>query len=258
MRIWDLPAGYLNRGSLLGEHRELHGLLSILVEGKRGYARHPETVRWVGCESGLARRHSLLREEMRQRGYVDRTPIEEGADEPVWPEGFIDPPARQFELLAAKYEGKEGGRIPLPRNATELWAQHKYSVLARDPEIYREIGRRLASDRLAPVPEGEGREGDVARGEAPKGRAVKGEGMAELARELVGLLRRRPPAGPLRNAIEHMWGHVEKAASPEEREEAERNPAARLAVVQRVTRRTGEPYLQASTALTELAVYVAR
>jgi hypothetical protein len=23
MRVWDLPAGYLNRQSLLGEHREL-------------------------------------------------------------------------------------------------------------------------------------------------------------------------------------------------------------------------------------------
>ena len=43
MRIWDLSPGYLNRGSLLGEHRELHGLHSIIVNGKKGYANHPET-----------------------------------------------------------------------------------------------------------------------------------------------------------------------------------------------------------------------
>ena len=47
MRIWDVSPGYLNRQSLLGEHRELHGLVSILVHGKRGYSRHPETVRWA-------------------------------------------------------------------------------------------------------------------------------------------------------------------------------------------------------------------
>ena len=34
MRIWDVPAGYLNRQSLLGEHRELHGIYSILTNGK--------------------------------------------------------------------------------------------------------------------------------------------------------------------------------------------------------------------------------
>jgi hypothetical protein len=231
MRIWDLPAGYLNRESLLGEHGELHALLSILREGKRGFARHPETLRWMGCESGLARRHALLVAEMGLRGYVDRTPIEERPGEPVWPEEFLDLPARQFELLAQRYEGKAGGRILLPRKASELWAQHKYSVLARDPETYRELGRRVASD-------------------------PDGEGMAGLARELVHLLRRRPPAGPLRNVIDHMWGHVEKAASPEEREEAKRSSATRFAGVQRLALRTGEPYLKASTALSELGVFV--
>jgi len=31
MRLWDINPGYLNRQSLLGEHRELHGIVSILV-----------------------------------------------------------------------------------------------------------------------------------------------------------------------------------------------------------------------------------
>ena len=39
MRVWDLAAGYLNRQSLLGEHRELHGIYSIITENKAGYAR---------------------------------------------------------------------------------------------------------------------------------------------------------------------------------------------------------------------------
>jgi len=50
MRVWDINPGYLNRQSLLGEHRELHGIISIIVNKKKGYANHPETVRWVGYE----------------------------------------------------------------------------------------------------------------------------------------------------------------------------------------------------------------
>ena len=75
MRVWDLPAGYLNRQSLLGEHRELHGIYSIITENKTGYANHPETLRWVRTLSGLAMRHRQLAAEMSLRGYVDRTPI---------------------------------------------------------------------------------------------------------------------------------------------------------------------------------------
>ena len=48
MRIWDINPGYLNRQSLLGEHRELHGIVSIILNIKKGYSKHPETIRWVG------------------------------------------------------------------------------------------------------------------------------------------------------------------------------------------------------------------
>jgi hypothetical protein len=65
MRIWDLSPGYLNRQSLLGEHRELHGIYSILTNGKVGYARHPETLRWARSRSGLSVRHRQLAAEMR-------------------------------------------------------------------------------------------------------------------------------------------------------------------------------------------------
>ena len=64
MRVWDPPARYLNRQSLLGEHRELHGIHSILTQNKTGYASHPETLRWVRTLSGLAMRHRQLAAEM--------------------------------------------------------------------------------------------------------------------------------------------------------------------------------------------------
>jgi len=47
MRIWDLSPKKLCRAHLLGEHRELHAIWSVLVNGKKGYARHPETWAWV-------------------------------------------------------------------------------------------------------------------------------------------------------------------------------------------------------------------
>jgi hypothetical protein len=47
MRIWDIDPGYLNRQSLLGEQREPHGIVSLIVNGKKGYSRNPETRRWL-------------------------------------------------------------------------------------------------------------------------------------------------------------------------------------------------------------------
>jgi hypothetical protein len=233
VRIWDVSAGYLNRQSLLGEHRELHGLHSILVNGKTGYARHPETRRWVGCVSGLAQRHALLVAEMRLRGYCDRTPLDSGGGRMRWPAIFIDPPREQYALLTGKYRGREAGRIPLPRGVHDLWAQHKYSVMARDPEAYRVIGRRVARMR-------------------------RGADFAPLAEEMIVLLRASPTRPRLLNALEHMWGYVARAATPEERAAAGASPAGLLRTTCELAVRSKQPYLLASTALSELSVYVER
>src|SRR5262245_60976818 len=111
MRIWDLPAGYLNRESLLGEHRELHGIHTIISEGKTGYSRHPETLRWARALTGLAERHALLAAEMALRGYTDRTPLCAGGRRASWPRTFVTEPAEQIALLRRKYVGKPPGRI---------------------------------------------------------------------------------------------------------------------------------------------------
>ena len=61
-----------------------------------------------------------------------------------WPRTFIDRPGTQFELLAGKQADGPGGRIPLPASTQQLWAQHKYSVMARSQRAYRELGRRVS------------------------------------------------------------------------------------------------------------------
>ncbi|MEO7191374.1 MAG: DUF1722 domain-containing protein [Vicinamibacterales bacterium] len=228
MRIWDVSPGYLNRQSLLGEHRELHGLYNILVLGKTGYSRHPETLRWVGCVSGLVRRHALLVAEMHLRTYRDRTPLAVTANELRWPGSFVTSTVNQFLLLAAKYQAKDGGRLALPRNVQSLWAQHKYSVLARDPALYREIGRRVAGARRT-------------------------ASLAGLAEELTQTLREPPSDRFLLTAAEHMWGYVAKHASGAERADARTSTARLMGVTRDVATRVKEPYLLASTALSELA-----
>jgi hypothetical protein len=232
VRIWDLSPGYLNRGSLLGEHRELHGLHSILVNGKKGYSSHPETLRWVGALGGLVGRHNQLIAEMSLRGYVDRTPLITEETDPAWPSVFIDQPGDQIAILRNKYAGREGGRIPLPADAQQLWAQHKYSVMARIPEESGRIGRDLA---------------------ALGSRAALGD----LAADLVQILRERPSEGRLANAVEHMWGHVRKHATPEEVALAGTGAGEMLRLTQRLALRERERYLVESTALSDLAVAVA-
>ena len=181
MRIWDIDAGFLNGQSLLGEHRELHGIFSILQNNKKGYSRHPETLRWQGRLKSLEIRHGLIVEEMHLRGFNHQSPVSAGPGDPVWPEAFIDLPRDQFGLLKTKYRDKKPGRIPLPKNALDLWAFHKYSVMARDPGLYRTMGPDVARNRIS---------------------------FETLCRDLVPILRTPPEKQRLVNAVDHMWGYV--------------------------------------------------
>ena len=248
MRIWDVHPGYLSRRSLVGEHAELHGLASILRARRQPAAKaaggpakrrpadaklaanHPEVRRWRGFGWALCQRHRLLVEEMTLRGIRHQSPVVLRTAAGEWPTAFLDAPAEQLRLLAAKYstaKAATGGRIPLPRSAQELWAQHKYSVLARDQAAYRALGLRAS--------------------------ALRGqEGMAELALELVAWLRRPPTSGNARNAVEHMWGYVDAAAThplAELRTRTALRTVGRLAVAQ------GATYLLGQTALAELAAW---
>lgn len=227
MRIWDIHPGYLARQQLLGEHRELHGLFNILTLGKKGYARHPETLRWVGCVDALVQRHDLLVSEMALRGYNHHSPLVEAAEKQArWPVIYIDPSERQFALLADKYAADDRvGRIPLPSSCQVLWAQHKYSVMAHDPELYRQLGHQVAQGLFH-------------------------EDMAALSSLLVDTLRQQPEEGRVRNALQHMWGYVKEAGQPpQEMSELLRAIQQQAAAQQRT-------YLLHSTALSELVVWL--
>jgi hypothetical protein len=76
VRVWDLDVGILCDQHLLGEHRELHGIWSILTNGKAGYANHPETVRWRGRLAALYARHEQEVAEMGRRGFRHASPLD--------------------------------------------------------------------------------------------------------------------------------------------------------------------------------------
>lgn len=103
MRIWDISPKRLCRNHLVGEHRELHAIWCVLVNGKKGYARHPETLRWKGKLRALYRRHEALVSEMVERGYRHRSPLtKKQACGHARQEVFVDSPRRQLEILRRK------------------------------------------------------------------------------------------------------------------------------------------------------------
>jgi Protein of unknown function (DUF1722) len=165
---------------------------------------------------------------MELRGYHHRSPVRvSGVQE--WPEAFIDTPGRQFTLLRTKYRHRALGRIPLPRTLQQLWAQHKYSVLARSPEYDHDIGMLVAAQN-------------------------RGPSLEQLARELVEVLRVPPAEGRLVNAVQHMWGYVSAfarlTASDIQR------PVALLTVIRALAIKHQLRYLLESTALSELSVWM--
>lgn len=230
MRVWDVNPGYLNRQSLLGEHTEIHALVSIIENEKRGFAHHPETLRWRRHLGGLKLRHDLVVEEMALRGYRHHSPVGRSGSGP-WPETFVDTPGAQFAILSRKYEQREPGRIPLPRTVQQLWAQHHYSILARDPELVQEIEQRLTEPERVPT-------------------------LEQMAAQLVPVLRRRPSQGQLWQVLQHMWSEIGRAVLAPASSAS--HPGRLLETIRQVAVRHQVVSLLESTALSDLAVWVTR
>ncbi len=77
MRVWDIAPHKLCRNHLLGEHREIHAIWSILTQNKKGYSRHPETLRWNGKLKALFLRHKKIALQMVSRGYQHKSNLSE-------------------------------------------------------------------------------------------------------------------------------------------------------------------------------------
>lgn len=97
----------------MGEHRELHAIWNVLVLEKKGYAKHPETMRWRGKLKALFARHEALVEEMSRRGYRHRSPLakSDARGEGIQ-DAFVDSIEEQVKILK-----KKPCDCPLPKKA---------------------------------------------------------------------------------------------------------------------------------------------
>jgi len=235
MRIWDIDPGYLSRQRLLAEYRELHGVHTVVTEARKGYRHHPETLRWAPFINALRFRHLQLVSEMSIRGYRNQSPLP-GPVAPVsWPTEFIDSPRGQLQILDKKYANLETGRIPLPKNNQQLWAQHKYSVMARSTKHYKEIGVSVS-------------------------RPKNGPSQDSLLVDLVSQLRTQAPWPRARNSLAHMWGYVSQYAETEQvadmQDWLQEKPRRALAYIRKLATEHKVTYLLHSTALGELMCHL--
>ncbi|MBF0227368.1 MAG: DUF1722 domain-containing protein [Desulfobacterales bacterium] len=223
MKIWDIHAGYLNSQSLIAEHLEIHRIASII--DKKDYLQDAETIHWINHSWALKQRHNQLAYEMELRGFIDKSPMNIiCSDKEVWPKTYIEEPCHQFQSLKEKYANQENGRIALPINEQQLWSHHKYSVLARDPNIYKKIGRDIATMKI---------------------------NFSELAILLIEILRIPPKEGGIRNALQHMWGYVSDEYSKDV------NLWSLHKLLQEIQKRSiKNSYITNSTALSELMVWL--
>jgi len=103
MRIWDIPPKKLCKNHLLGEHRELHAMWTVITENKKGYSMHPETLRWKGKLKAMYSRHEELVKEMSSRGYSHKSPLDKRkATGRSIQNDFVDIPSRQIQILKNK------------------------------------------------------------------------------------------------------------------------------------------------------------
>jgi len=231
-QVLDIHPGYFGRQHLVDEYRLLGSALAAGSAQKPGERANPSMRRWQEYSWAAYRRFLWIRAEIDFRGITLSTPaldVQDPKRKYAWPNP-ISSPAKQFGLINEGQIEDGTGRIPLPRNSQQLWAQHKYSVMARDANHYRSLGPRVA--RLRTDKE-----------------------FMNLAEELTGLLRLQPSEGGLRNALQHMWGHV----SGTNKSNPGVNDWSLVRVIKEIKCQAltqDEKYLLHSTALTELQTWL--
>lgn len=106
MRVWDVPLRVLCNKHLVAMHVEIHSIFNVITEDKKGYANHPETMRWRPKVLQLAFKHDEVANEMHRRGLnhhsvLQLRPMLAGEYNNVWPKP-ITPLEEQWKLLGSK------------------------------------------------------------------------------------------------------------------------------------------------------------
>ncbi len=137
----------------------------------------------------------------------------------------------EMKFLKEKYIKSGGGRLKIPKNSQELWAQHKYSVMARDYNLYKSIGIKVGKNKNPFF-------------------------IDELLYLLSKELRVIPKQSGIRNALQHMWGYISKYSMIKRSEVNNLSLETLFYEIQKCTLSSGQEYLINQTALSELEMWV--
>ncbi len=137
----------------------------------------------------------------------------------------------EIDILKHKYLNENYGRVKPPINAQEMWSSYKYSIMARDNKLYKEIGQSL-SDRKTR------------------------EEFEELARILIIELKKGPSKGGIKNALQHMWGYISNSSQIKKSEINDLSLKELYREIQDCVRKVNEPYLMKQTAMSELGIWI--
>lgn len=225
MKIWDCFPAYLNKNQLVAEHRELHGIMQMV---ERGYPvrsdMDPHIANWLQAPQAIAWRHSLVAEEMRLHEIAHKSPIDSFRTPVEWPPFSKEITlSMQFDQVNAL---AHDARLVIPNETETLIQQSAFSVMARDPALYKYLQQESHHGRLV---------------------------MTELLKEVSEIVRKPVQVEVYERVINSMWRYCKQAPEAFTFSSSEHRPARRIRAMQFLAGKYRWPELWQSTALTDLA-----
>ncbi len=138
---------------------------------------------------------------------------------------------QQYKTLKGAYQKQCLARINLPQNAVALWTHHKYAIMARNIELYKNIGKQVAHNKSPQY-------------------------FAELCQLISDELLKRPSSGAILNVLQHMWGYIANLSNIKKSDVAMLSLSELLSEIQKCTVASNQPYLIKQVALSELAIWL--
>lgn len=103
MRIWGVDPSLMCKAHLLGEHREMHALISMVRLGTKQKQLEAHCRLQQVAIHEIYDRHEVLAQEISRRGWNHKTPMSEEDKQLLYNDGSIDREAN-LKLLASRCE----------------------------------------------------------------------------------------------------------------------------------------------------------
>ena len=225
MKIWDCFPAYLNQNQLIAEHRELHGLHQKTErQAPMSDSMDPHIANWLQVPQAIAWRHGLVVEEMRLHQIDHKSPIDSFRTPIEWPAFSKEISlSMQFDQIKAL---ANDARLVVPDETETLIQQSAFSLMARDPGLYKYLQNESHHGRLA---------------------------MTELFREVTEVVRKPVQREVYERVINSMWRYCQKAPEAFTYTSSNNRPSRRIRAIQFLANKYRWPELWQSAALTDLA-----